>query len=93
MWEGFVLGYIWRSTEYLIDTENGILHCCTVKRRAEDLSYDPECVNYIKITHDDYVLKGARTTPMVYFPTSSGRVVLVPIPFRGRDFVPRRLCI
>ena len=59
------------------------------KSRADDLSYDLECVNYIKITHDDYVLKGARTTPMVNFPKSSGQDVRAPIPSRGRDFVLR----
>ena len=55
--------------EYLIGTENGLLQCRTVKRRAEYLSYDPECVNYIKITHADYVVKGARTTQMVKYPS------------------------
>ena len=54
----------------MVGTENGILQCRTVKRRAEELPYDPECANYIKITHADCLPKGARTTPMV--PTSSG---------------------
>ena len=35
--KGIFLGYIWRSTEYLNGTENGILQCRTVRRRAEYL--------------------------------------------------------
>ena len=74
-------------------TENFILQCRTAKRRAEELSYDPECVDDIEITYDEYVFKYSRTTPMIRFPQTGPPDVDVPVPSMGRDVVPRRLCI
>ena len=62
---GLFLGYVWHTTEYLIGTKDGVLRCRTIKRRAEEVSYDVECFEYLKITYDlyiyIYILKGART--------------------------------
>ena len=55
--KGISLGYIWRSTEYIIGTKDCVYKCRTVRRRAEELSYDPECADYLEITYGDFVLK------------------------------------
>ena len=57
---GVFLGYVWRSTEYLIDTTEGIFRCRTVKRRAEEIAYDASCFDFLKTNYDEYILKGAR---------------------------------
>ena len=87
---GVFLGYVWRTTEYLIGTKDGIVRCRTIKRRAEEVSYDGECFEYLKINYDEYILKGARTKQHVSTPAGLGQL---PIPTRGRDFVPRRLYV
>ena len=43
--QGVFLGYESRTTEYIIGTVDGILKCRTVRRRAEQIAYDPECMN------------------------------------------------
>ena len=70
--QGIFLGYAWRSTEYIIGTKDGIFQCRTVKRRADEVAYDPECVNYILTQYDEFVLKGARTTVAVSHPSAPG---------------------
>ena len=87
---GVFLGYVWRSTEYLIGTKDGILRCRTIKRKAEEVSYDPSCTEYLNIRYDDYILEGASTTQQVSFPRGAEAL---PVPSRGRDFVPRRVYI
>ena len=47
--KGIFLGHIWCSTEYIIGTADGIYKCMTVRRRPEETSYDPECIDYLKI--------------------------------------------
>ena len=86
--QGVFLGYEWRTTEYIIGTVDGIFKCRTVRRRAEQIAYDPECMNYINVSYDDYTLEGARTTPIVKFAPAGGEVG--PVPTRGREHVPRR---
>ena len=43
---GVFLGYVWRTTEYLIGDKNGIFRCRTIKRKAEEISYDPDCFDF-----------------------------------------------
>ena len=38
---GISLAYVWRSTECLVGTKDGIFKCRTVRRRAEGNAYDP----------------------------------------------------
>jgi hypothetical protein len=89
---GIFLGYIWRTTEYIVGNKHGVFKCRTVRRRAEEVGYDPDCTEYLTVTHDDYVMKGAKSSPGVSFPTidpdNNGA-----IPVRGREFVPRRVYI
>ena len=65
--KGIFLGCIWRSTEYIIGTADGIYKCRTVRRRPEETSYDPECIDDPKIHYDDYVLKGAESNTIAEF--------------------------
>ena len=71
--KGICLGYIWRSTEYIVGTKDCVYKCRTVRRQAEELSYDPECADYLKITYCDFVLKEARSTSMISFPMGEVR--------------------
>ena len=44
------LGYVWRTTEYLIGTKDGIFRCTIIKRRAEDICYDASCFDFLKVS-------------------------------------------
>ena len=57
--EGIVLGVIWRTTEYIIGTDEGSFKCATVKARPEERAYDPKCIDYITVPYDQYILEGA----------------------------------
>ena len=87
---GVFLGYVWRTTEYLIGNENGIFRCRTIKRKAEEVSYDANCFEFLKVSYDEYIMKGAKTKLHISAPVG---IAQAEIPPRGRDFVPRRLYI
>ena len=89
--KGIFLGYEWRTTEYLVGNAEGMFKCRTVGRRAEEAGYDPECGGYLKIPYDEYVMKGARTTPVVVPGQARSPDDDPPVPVRGREFVPRRI--
>ena len=76
---GVFLADVWHTTEYLIGTKNEEVRCRTIKRRAEEISYDAERFEYLKITYDEYIPKGARTKQ--HISTFSGEGQL-PIPTR-----------
>ena len=59
---GVFLGYIWRSTEYIVGTSEGVYKCRTIRRKNVESSYDPSCVEYLKATYSDYVLKDAKSS-------------------------------
>lgn len=59
--DGIFLGVVWRSSEYIIGTREGVLRCRTVKPRPEETAYDPECIEYITASYSSYMLEGART--------------------------------
>ena len=87
---GIFLGYVWRSTEYIVGTQDGIYKCRTIRRKNVENSYDASCFDFLKTTYNDYVMKDARTTVAVpRFPGGGGKPD--EIPQRGRDFVPRRV--
>ena len=86
--QGVFLGYEWGTTEYIIGTVDGIFKCRTARRRAEQIAYDPECMNYINVTYDDYTLEGARTTPIVKFAPVRLEVRSVPYPHAGVNMCP-----
>ena len=87
--KGVFLGYDWRTTGYINGTVDGNFKCRTVRRRAEEIAYDPECMDYIKVSYDDYNLEAARTTPIVKVAQPGYEIGLVPL--RGREHVPRRM--
>ena len=91
--KGIFLGYEWRTTEYIVGTAEGVFKCRTIRRRAEEVAYDPECMDYLSIPYDEYVLKGARTTPIGNSVKSNLPAAVGEIPVRRREFVPRRLYI
>ena len=72
----------------MIGTSEGIFRCRTIMRKAEEISYDASCFDFLKMTYDEYIVKDAKTTQHVLMPIGDGQA---PIPMRGRDFVPRRL--
>ena len=89
--KGVLLGYDRRSTEYIIGTGDGVYKCRTVRRRAKENSCDAELIDAIKMSYDEYILEGAKTTPAVTFARPAAVEPEPPVPMRGRDFVPRRL--
>ena len=72
-------------------TTDGNYKCRTVRRKPEETLYDPECVEYLKIHYDDYVLKGAESDPIADLRGLRGPEGEAPVPLRSRESVPRRL--
>ena len=93
--DGIFLGVVWRTTEYIIGTPEGIFKCNTVKQRPEEAAYDSSCMNYITASYNDYILDGARTTgATVRFADPKARVgpAIGDIPTRsGAEWIPRRI--
>ena len=59
MTSGTFLGYIWRTTEYIVGTGDAVYKCRTIRRKTEDLAYVPKFVDFIKIGYNDYIFKDA----------------------------------
>lgn len=90
MMKRIFLGYVWRTTEYLVGNKESIFKCHAVRRREEDEFYDPECANELIVSYNVYVLTGAKTTTAISFPTNAEIQGSAQIPVRGREFVARR---
>ena len=60
----FFVGINGKTTEYLVAIEEGIFSCATIRRLPVDESYDPKCIKTINIAYRDYVLEGARSSPV-----------------------------
>ena len=71
MMKGLFLRFAWRSVEYLIGTEDGMLTCRALRRRAEAVANDPDRAVFLEVSYVDYVFKGAKTTPMISFSQNS----------------------
>ena len=56
---GIILGYIGRTIEYIVGTEDAVYKCRTIRRKTEDSAYDPTCVDFLKISYNEYVLRDA----------------------------------
>ena len=82
---GVFLGYVWRTTEYL-STTDGIFRCRTLKRRAKDICYDAGCFDFLKVSYDGDIMKGAETKLHVTAPVGIEQSAIAT---RGRDFIPR----
>ena len=94
--DGIFLGVIWRTTEYLIGTADGVYKCNTVKPRPNGSSYDPQCIEYIKIKYGEYVLGGAKSHGARLRFAEPGEPAVpagsVPIQARGGNkWAPRRM--
>ena len=57
--KGIFLGYTWRFTEYVVGTKDCVCKYHTIRRRAEELAYDPDCMDYLKVTYSDFFFRGA----------------------------------
>ena len=53
-----------KATQYCVATSEGIFSFATIRRLPDDEAYDPACIGLVKITYRDYVLEGARSTPV-----------------------------
>ena len=60
---GVFLGYVRRTAEYLAGTKDEIFRCRTIKRRAEGICYDASCYDLLKVSYDDYIMKGRDFIP------------------------------
>ena len=45
-------------------TSEGMFSGATIRSLPDDETYDPECIELVKITYRNYVLEGARSTPV-----------------------------
>ena len=86
--KGVLLGYEWRTTEYVIGTVGGIFKCRTVRRHTEEIAYDPECMDCIKVSYDDYTIEGARTTSIVKFAQPKNKVKMLLCPHEVESIYP-----
>ena len=92
--DGVFLGVIWRTTEFLIGTPEGLFKCRTVKQRTEEAAYDGECLNYVKSSYNDFVLEGAKSTGATVRFADPSTPVSRPdiVPTRtGAEWMPRRI--
>ena len=45
----------------MIGTGEGIFMCRTIKAKVDGRSYDPACIDYIKISYSNFMLSGSKT--------------------------------
>ena len=91
--DGIFLGAIWRTTEYIIGTPDGVFKCRTIKTRVAENSYDAACLEYIKTSYADYALSGAKSQgARVKFADPAAEPPPREPAFRaGNEFVPRKI--
>ena len=85
---GVFRGYIRRTTEYIVGTDEAVCKCRTIRRKTEDFAYDPTCVDYRKISYNEYVFKDARSSPIATRAHVAGGQADAPVAMCGREFVP-----
>ena len=83
---GYSLGMNPGTTEYLIGTRDDVYSCATMKRLQDDKAFDPSIIKQIDMRFSDYIIQGARTSPVEVRPAEPGH----PVPAPGGDPVPRR---
>ena len=67
--------------------------CSTTKTRPIENAYDPNCIDYITTSYDDYILKGAKSEgAKLRFAPNATPIAATPILARGgSDWAPRRM--
>ena len=60
----FFLGVNPGTTEYLIGCGDDVYSCATIRRLEEGKAFDPSVIKETKMRYRDYVLEGARSTPI-----------------------------
>ena len=89
--EGYFLGVITHTTEFLIGNKAGIFKCITVRRLPDAQMYDPQILDDIKVTYAEYCKQGASTTKSAVVHGTGGGGVRDPDPIVPRvEFIPRR---
>ena len=88
---GVLLGYAWRSTEYLVAARDVISQCWTVRRRADKEAFDVKLTDAVVVRYEDFILKGAKTTIQIRMPKQDGGDSRAAEPVRGSELVPRRI--
>ena len=61
---GFVCGVYGKTAEYLAATSDGVFSFATIRRLPDEEAYDPDCMQAVQITYRDYVLEGAKSSPI-----------------------------
>ena len=50
---GVFLGYVWRSTEYIVGNKDGIYKCRTIRRKNVENAYDAKCVEFLNSSYNE----------------------------------------
>ena len=58
---GYFVGVNGKATEYLAATS---VSCAAIRRLPDEEAYDPEWIQAVKITYREYVLEGAKSSPI-----------------------------
>ena len=66
--------------------QDAVYNCRTIRRKTDDIAYDPTCVDSIKT--DDIASRTPEHLPQS-LDIQGGPID--PVPTRGREFVPRRI--
>ena len=61
---GYFVGVNPKTTEYIIAKGTGVFSCATIRRLQDDKAYDPMILQEVKISYQEYVLEGSRSTPV-----------------------------
>ena len=61
---GHFLGVNPGTTEYFIGCGDDMYSCAKIRRLEEGKAFDPTAIKEIKMRYRDYILEGARSTPV-----------------------------
>ena len=65
--EGFFVGVVSRSSEYLVIKGDEVYKCPTVRRLTDEDAYTAECLQEIRANFFEYIKKGATTSKTVTY--------------------------
>ena len=73
--EGFFVGVVCRSSEYLVVKDGVVYKCPTIRRKAAETAFDKDCLSKLRAGFNAYVLKDAVTSRVhTYDGQGGGRV-------------------
>ncbi len=59
--DGYVMGVVSRSSEYLVARGDQLFKCPTIRRKVDADAYDGKCLENITVDFNEYIRKGATT--------------------------------